>query len=74
MSMRSRLLLCGASLAPAGVVLISVQYDGVRQQIQGWAYPEYTNPFALESGMIAIGLVCFVAFVISIISDLRRSK
>jgi hypothetical protein len=75
MSNRSKLLLLGAPFAPAVVVLVIVQYDEVTQQVRAWGYQEpWTNPFALESAMIAIGLVCFVAFVISNIVDLRRAK
>ena len=73
--LRTRLLLCGASLAPGVVMLWRVEVQDILLR----ARSEGSSVLCVLPGlwfwvMLLIGFSCFVAFVISLVLDLRRAK
>ena len=72
--LRTKLLLCGASLAPAAIVVFRMDKQEVIREAQAkgahgvWG----VEPSFLIVGMLWFGLFCFVGFLISLIVDLRR--
>jgi hypothetical protein len=73
--LRTKLLLCGAALAPASVVLWRMDEAALIREAQGeGSVTAWVDPSFLIYGMFGIGLICFLGFVTSLILDLRRVK
>lgn len=73
--LRTKLLLCGATLAPASIMLFHMYRQAIIRgaQAEGGITP-WVDPGVLIYGLFWVGLVCILGFVISLISDLRRLK
>ncbi len=74
-SKRTRGLLCGAALAPSALVLgrLSIQEEIDRAHAEGSA-TVWVEPGFLVYAMLIAGLLCFAAFVFSLLVDLRTGK
>ena len=73
--LRTKLLLCGAALAPASIVLFRMERSASIQDAQAeGALLVWVEPGLHIYGMLCVGLICFLGFVISLIFDLRKMK
>ncbi|MGD0695422.1 MAG: hypothetical protein ABSB82_11280 [Terriglobia bacterium] len=74
--LRTKLLLCGATLAPAAIVLfrMDVQEAIWEAKAMGALAVFGVEPGYYIVGMLWVGLICFLGFVVSLIIDLRRAK
>jgi hypothetical protein len=70
--LRTRLLLCGATLAPASILLFNLHRQEVMREAQAEGAIAWVDPSVLTYGMFWVGLICFLGFVTSLILDLRR--
>jgi len=72
---RTKLLLCGATLAPAAVMLFRMQEeDAIRDAQAEGAITVWVEPGLYHYVMLGIGLICILGFVISLTLDLRRLR
>ena len=72
--LRTRLLLCGASLAPGAIMLLYVEREEVIRQARNWDVMIWVEPGPLVVPMFWIGVICFLGFVTSLVFDLRRVR
>jgi hypothetical protein len=73
--LRTKLLLCGATLAPASAVLFRIDSKAaVREAQAGGAISVWIDPGYPYYVMLCVGLTCFLGFVASLLFDLRRIK
>ena len=70
----TKLLLCGASLAPAAIVVFRMDKQEVirEAQVKGALGVWGVEPSILIVGMLWLGLICFAGFMVSLIFDFRR--
>ncbi len=75
MTARTRYLLCGASLAPAAVVLgrMAVREEEARARSEG-AIATWVDAGPAFYVLLLVGMGCFIAFVVSLVIDLRHGK
>ena len=73
--LRTKLLLCGATLAPASIMLFHMyREDFIREAQAEGAFTVWVDPGVPIYGMLWVGLVCLLGFVISLILDLRKLR
>jgi hypothetical protein len=72
--MRTKLLLCGASLAPAAIVVFRmVEQEVIRDaQAKGALQVWGVEPGLGIVALLWLGMICIVGFIVSLIYDLRH--
>ena len=71
--LRTKLLLCGAALAPVSILLFHMDREDVIREAQAEGFiSAWVDPGIPIYGMLFVGLICFLGFAISLILDLRR--
>ena len=69
------MLLGGATLGPASIVLFRMDQSAAVQEAHAeGAVWVWVDPGIHHYVMFAVGLICFFAFVVSLLLDLRTAK
>jgi len=73
--LRTKLLLCGATFAPASIILFRMDREDLIREAQAeGAITAWVEPGLCHYVMLGIGLICILGFVISLTLDLRRLR
>ncbi len=72
--LRTRLLLCGAALAPASFFLLYLRFKDAERLSKetGWTFLPEVGP--LIRLMLLLGVISLIAAIASFVVDLRRAK
>ena len=70
--LRTRLLLCGAALAPAAIALVRMEAEDIRLRMG--AESLWFDPGLIPQLMVYIGIICFLGFLISLFLDFRKLR
>ena len=70
--LRTRLLLCGAALAPAAIVLVRMEAEDIRLETGAEFF--WFDPGLIPQSMVYIGVICFLGFLISLKLDIRGGR
>jgi hypothetical protein len=73
--LRTRLLLCGAALAPGSILLFHMYREALIREAQAeGAITAWVDPGPPVYWMFYLGVICFLGFLISLMLDLRRLR
>jgi hypothetical protein len=73
--LRTKLLLCGAMLAPASILLFRMYREAfIREAQEEGALSVWVDPGQIVHWMLYLGLICFLGFLISLVIDFRSFK
>jgi hypothetical protein len=74
-TLRTKLLLCGATMAPLSVLLARMSaYDSTMKAEAEGAISVWVEPGFIHYFLFCAGLVCSIGFVVSVFLDLRHGK
>ena len=74
-SFRTKVLLCGSALAPASIVVARMSAYEVETRSRGEGAISVTvEPGYIYYFFLLVGTVCLLAFLMSLVHDLRRTK